>query len=100
MKKFFTEMTKRLSHAYANTALSPRAADVEWVSKDGRRTKVIDMEPTHAKHIVALLVRELNDGKCAYLDSTGKIAFAHLMEQLVDGKKAFIDDQEHLRITK
>lgn len=100
MKRLFTDVVKRLAHTYTNTALSPRAADVEWISKDGSRTKIADMEPTHAKHIVALMIRELQQNKCAYLNSEGRVEFATLMDQLVDNKVAFVDDDQHLRIQK
>jgi hypothetical protein len=98
--RLFSDYVKRLANMYNNALLSPKASGVVWTSKDGRKTTIADMEATHAKHIVAMVQRELEQGKCAYLDKDGKIAFALLMTQLVDDKLAMIDDEGNLRISK
>ena len=98
--KIFDVAAKKLAHYYVNLRLSKNARDVVWVSADGRRTNVEDMEPTHAKHALALIVRRLSENKCAYLNSEGRVTFAELMPNLVEDKVAFQDDQNHIRIQK
>lgn len=97
--KIFTEAMKKLAHRYVNLKLSPKARDVMWVSGDRSVISIKDMEPTHAKHIVAMIKRNLDDGMCAYMGEDGRIKFAPLMENLVDNEKAFTDEQGRLRST-
>jgi hypothetical protein len=97
--KIFSDAAKKVVRTYTNLRLSEQAAAEVWVSQDGRRTTIEEMEPTHAKHIVAKLLRELEDGKCAYMSKDGRVVYAPLMEGLVDDEKAFIDDAGKLRLT-
>jgi hypothetical protein len=54
----------------------PHAAEELWVTKDGRRMKIGEMKESHAKHALAMIMRNLRDKKkFATVNSEGKIAF-------------------------
>jgi hypothetical protein len=56
----------------------PHAAEELWVTKDGRRMTIGEMKESHAKHALAMIMRNLRDKKFATVSSEGKIAFFRL----------------------
>jgi non-homologous end joining protein Ku len=73
------------------------AADQIWCSANKRTFKIADMENSHAKHVLALIVRNLRKGQVAFTDISNPqspVKFSDVMEQLKDGHKAaFIGDK-------
>lgn len=67
----------------------PKAYEEKWISSDGTKLNIGDMEPTHVKHALALVMRRLRAGEVAYVSKSDRIAFAPAMYDLIDGEIAF-----------
>lgn len=77
--------------------LAVAAAEQVWRSKNDKAVKIIDMDNRHAKHALALVVRNLRAGKVAFVDVNdpeSAVQFSDVMSQLADDKNAaFIKDK-------
>lgn len=55
--------------------VAKRSADEPWVTKDGRRLTIGEMAESHAKHSLALIMRNVRAGKRLCVDDEGRVCF-------------------------
>lgn len=64
-----------------------------WVSADGRSTSVWDMDSSHCKNALALVIRCLRENKVAYRRADGRVVFAKALHNMIDGQIAWQDEE-------
>jgi hypothetical protein len=52
-----------------------RSADEVWVTKDGRRMTIGEMDEAHAKHSLALIMRNVRAGRRICVDDEDRVCF-------------------------
>lgn len=77
--------------------LSAQNAEVNWVTRDGRKITIGQMTEMHAKNALALFVRNvIEQNKVAYRSDNGKVHFANRMDNLCDDMAAIITDDDEV----
>ena len=66
----------RVTQEYVNDRLSPEVKMQVYVSSTtGKKETIAELHPTHAKNALAKILRELADGKMAYLSDDGTVKY-------------------------
>ena len=77
--------------------LGKPAQEEIWVSSDGAAHRIADMDESHVKNALAMIVHKVRTDHAAVMSRNGKVTFYPILHTLKDEYGSFIDEDQNIR---